>query len=317
MRWGQESARIDETVADPVGHGGRLVRFDGRDFSGQVIDGLTIVDQTVRKARFDRATLRKAVFTRSIFVDCSFNGSNLEDADFSRALFENCDFRDAHLSGVNAAGAKFRGTHVLSYDGKAAPALSGPSLTFSGATIERSVFAGANLNKATLTNVRANDVDFKGADLRDSVFDACTISGGEFTGAKLMGADFSRCEEAESALPGWALSMVALTRRIDQADLARAIADHKAWLDSDGQQGKRLALRRMDLFEARLDGVNLSGCDIRGSRLDRASLRGARLVASDLRGASLIAADLRDADLREVLIDPETLARARLDGAKR
>ena len=32
---------------------------------------------------------------------------------------------------------------------------------------------------------------------------------------------------------------------------------------------------------------------------------------------SQIAADLRDADLREVLIDPETLARARLDGAKR
>lgn len=112
--------------------------------------------------------------------------------------------------------------------------------------------------------------------------------------------------------------------KIDQETLASILEQHRLWVDSNGQSGKRADLSRIDLhganlvevnlieanlvgtglrganlFGANLLGADLLGADLRGANLCGTSLRGANLVGADLRNADLHNADLREAYLRE------------------
>ena len=70
-------------------------------------------------------------------------------------------------------------------------------------------------------------------------------------------------------------------------ELQDILHEHKRWLDSDGDRGKR----------ADLSGADLSGTDLTDARLDDANLKGADLSGADLSDAKLFGANLRDADL--------------------
>jgi uncharacterized protein YjbI with pentapeptide repeats len=285
-------------------------QFDGKDFPGEPLDGLKIIDRIVRHAKFERALLRGAVFDRSKFMDCSFVNAFLDRASLARTVFENCDFTGTSLVAVDAREAVFRATRVMSYDRRSV-FLSEPVVSFDGATIEQSVFAGARLNNASLVNVNASNVNFRDASLQGARFDGCTLAGSDFAGAKLQGADFSQAEDARSVLPEWAQNVVTLLRPISKEDFAAALGGHAKWLVSDGKTGRRLSLRGVDLSKVLLDGLDLSGCELRNCRLDSASLADARLIASDLRGTTFAGADLSRADLREALVDSDSLRLAR------
>ena len=116
----------------------------------------------------------------------------------------------------------------------------------------------------------------------------------------------------------------------DEEVWAAALQEHRAWLESDGAEGRRLDLRlstaplapqsasddrRERLLAADMRKVNLRGADLRGADLNRLDLRGADLRGATLRGARLIRADLRGADLREVKPQGATLEGADLRGA--
>ncbi len=88
-------------------------------------------------------------------------------------------------------------------------------------------------------------------------------------------------------------------------ELAQIIAQHRRWLESAEQNGKRA-----DLSGANLDGINLSGADLSG-----ALLQGASLIKANLSDALLIHADLRDANLREANLARANLLLADFTGA--
>ena len=109
--------------------------------------------------------------------------------------------------------------------------------------------------------------------------------------------------------------------QLDESALDAIIADHQAWLKSDGQEGVRAGLDETDLRRAKLMDCDLSdlsatGADLRKADLTRAKLRGADLRDADLRRATLYRADLRGADLRRANLEGASLRHAELEGAR-
>ena len=86
---------------------------------------------------------------------------------------------------------------------------------------------------------------------------------------------------------------------MNQEQLNEILKQHKLWLDTKGEEGKRA-----DLIGANLEGDNLRGADLSG-----AYLRGTCLVEVDLTGA-----DLRGADLTGALLSHVNLEGANLEG---
>jgi uncharacterized protein YjbI with pentapeptide repeats len=82
----------------------------------------------------------------------------------------------------------------------------------------------------------------------------------------------------------------------------RVFADHRAWLDSDGQSGEKTdlshaQLQGLSLWSADLCEANLSHASLQGADLDHARLRGANLRHANMQATSLWQANLRGADL--------------------
>ena len=95
--------------------------------------------------------------------------------------------------------------------------------------------------------------------------------------------------------------------------LKKILADHKVWVESDYQSGKRANLEGANLscanlyrahlnganlYRAHLNGANLSDADLEGTNLSGANLSGTLLYGADLKGANLSGANLIGVDLR-------------------
>ena len=79
---------------------------------------------------------------------------------------------------------------------------------------------------------------------------------------------------------------------MEQAKLNKILDEHKEWLRTSGQSGKKADLRSADLRSADLSSADLSSAD-----LSSADLRYADLSSADLRYADLSYADLSYANL--------------------
>jgi uncharacterized protein YjbI with pentapeptide repeats len=104
-------------------------------------------------------------------------------------------------------------------------------------------------------------------------------------------------------------------RELPLDKLRQVLTEHRAWLDSDGQGGKKA-----DLSHAQLQGLSLWSADLREADLNHASLQGAdmdhaRLRGANLRHAKLHAASLWQANLRDADLSYAGLQRAKLDHA--
>ena len=97
--------------------------------------------------------------------------------------------------------------------------------------------------------------------------------------------------------------------------LDKILDEHKKWLQSNGEEGKKANLREADLCGANLCGANLCGANLCGANLREADLCGANLCRADLRRADLRRADLRRADLRRADLCGANLHGANLRGA--
>src|SRR3981081_394964 len=81
-------------------------------------------------------------------------------------------------------------------------------------------------------------------------------------------------------------------QEISLLDLAEALDQHKEWLESGGESGRRAGICGLKFSAGAFTGVNLQGAN-----LDRVNLQGADLSMANLRGASLIQANLSEANL--------------------
>ncbi len=85
-------------------------------------------------------------------------------------------------------------------------------------------------------------------------------------------------------------------------DLAEILDQHKLWVESGGEQGRRADLSGASLVEADLTGVNLQGARLHKTNFERAdlsmaNLRGAMLVQANLGYANLLGTELGGANL--------------------
>jgi uncharacterized protein YjbI with pentapeptide repeats len=94
-------------------------------------------------------------------------------------------------------------------------------------------------------------------------------------------------------------------------EFAEVLDQHKLWVESGGESGRRADLSGINLANADLTGVNL-----RGAILDKAKLQGADLSMANLRGASLVQANLRDATLLGTELHGANLMGATFYGAE-
>src|SRR5437879_12858777 len=112
-------------------------------------------------------------------------------------------------------------------------------------------------------------------------------------------------EETKTSAPRESLSRGIAKEELPGVAGVLVLEQHRNWVESKGEFGKRANLRGANLCGADLTGVNLQG-----ALLHKANLRGADLSLADLRGAWLIQADLREANV----LGPE-LREANLQGA--
>lgn len=106
--------------------------------------------------------------------------------------------------------------------------------------------------------------------------------------------------------------------------LHQLLADHNAWLATDGKAGCRADLRgacldgaklvKANLRKADLEGATLTGVDLEGANLTGARLTGANLTAAFLKGANLTRADLGGANLTSAWLGHANLTEVRMLG---
>jgi len=99
-------------------------------------------------------------------------------------------------------------------------------------------------------------------------------------------------------------------RPIASRELAEILAQHREWLDSNGDAGTQA-----DFSRENLEGVDLIDGRLQGAILISTNLKRADLMLADLRGASLLQANLKDANLLGTVFHQANLQAARLDGA--
>jgi hypothetical protein len=91
-------------------------------------------------------------------------------------------------------------------------------------------------------------------------------------------------------------------KKYTQSEISKILKNHKLWVESYQEKGKRADLQGADLQGADLRGANLQwadlqGADLRGTNLQRADLQRANLQRANLQGTNLQRADLQRANL--------------------
>jgi len=283
------------------------------DFVGQDLSGKSFAAKVLKNVNFDHCALVNVDLSRSTLIDCTFNAATLTKASLKGARFENCQFTRATLDQVQAQQSAFVAGSTISYDASSSqPELEAAGTSFSFANLTGANFTGATLVHANFSDVEAPKVNFRDAKLQRASFDRCTLTGANFFGAQLEGADFSLCPEARSVLPESAMRVVTFFKRVAPAQLELMLVEHQQWLATNGAQGQRLVLRSFDLFRHNFRERDLSGADLRFSRMDQASFQSCRLIATDLREASMNGAVFRACDLRGAKLDAKAFGKVRL-----
>jgi len=162
----------------------------------------------------------------------------------------------------------------------------------------------ANLNGVLAPWLRAEDVDFSGANLAYSKINGSHLQNSEFRGADLSYASLDGAYLKKASLQGVNLSYASLKGAyLESARLERAILS----IDS---------LQRTDLWDASLEGMNLSKVNLKGVNLRSTNLKGANLSEMSLQGIDLRGASLQGADLSGANLQGAKLSSAWLQGTK-
>lgn len=181
--------------------------WDGQDISGQLHTRVEFVDLDLTEARNNGA-----VFTDCTFRRCKFNVSVHKDAAFVNCTFKSCTFFDTKFIECKFVGSMFdRCTYDL--------------MEISGGNWSHVGLPGANLDKATLKNVRLREVDFTGTRAVDGTIRDCDLSGAwlhntNFSGCDLRGSDLSslkpdECELRDAIITGEQAIAIAIAMGMD------------------------------------------------------------------------------------------------------
>jgi uncharacterized protein YjbI with pentapeptide repeats len=250
-------------------------------------------------------------FTDAVFVNCDFSSSEARGVKFTGAILRSAKFDRADLTGADFCRADLRGASFL--DAQMIDAVLDRSdlrQDVGNGVESGSSFKGANLTRANFSESKMRNADFSGAllkatnlvaaDLRGASFCHAEIEDAAVAGAHMSDTDFSGAIIGGSM--GDRLDMLVMKgpafRKLDDEEIEQMLADHAAWVKSQGVDGMRADFSCADLTDVDFSGRNLCLADFSGALLSGARLHAARLIAADFRTANLTRADLSEADLR-------------------
>lgn len=266
---------------------GRRLQLERIDF-----DAVKLTRRNLRQAILPFCRLSCSDLRESSFHEAELPGCDLAAADLTNADFARSDLRGADLSRAVLTNTKFDGARFGPYRdghtdlGQIATRLNQASIrgaSFAGATLQDASFDKANLQDTSFAFARLENVSFRGADLRGASFALSDLGAGMADAIEAAGG--------------------AVARPITAELLQGMVADHAAWIASDGTRGNRAQLRGLNLAGAKLAHADLSGADLAETNLAGADLSGAKLICTDLRGANLSRASIDKADFRGAMLD--------------
>ena len=212
---------------------------------------------------------------------------------------------EIHLAGAKLADRDLRG------------------IDLSGASLERTSFAGSDLRGANFSKAHARYALFPGAKLAGADFSDSDLRDASFVEANAAHARFDRAVMTKATLD----RIQALAARFCRADLRGVRAVEASLFDCDfegagldqadftGALLDGAVLRAAALTGNKLTGAILRGADLRSARIEDASAYGINLQGADLTGATISNSDLSLATLVGARLDGTVLANVRVFGA--
>ncbi|HBF35910.1 MAG TPA: hypothetical protein DDW50_01140 [Firmicutes bacterium] len=284
------------------------------DFSGKPLSGLKIEGSDLRRAKFvncvlngvefincdlsgadfTKSSLWKAKFNGCLLERTIFDGADLQQAEFGDSFLMNCSFIQSNLTAAHFSG------HILT-DCLFHKADMGDARFEIADALLDNAFRLCNLQKAKFTGkaeeTEITGCEFRNCDLTEAHFEVSRIVDSIFLKSKLNMADFSGCESISDCDFRWSSFFRASIEGV--------------WLEScDFSLGNLSQLKKMSeaiFCDNNFFKANLSGYDFgtTGSRcpnmLMEANLSYARLDGVDLSGCEVIRADFSGAYLKDTV----------------
>jgi uncharacterized protein YjbI with pentapeptide repeats len=148
---------------------------EDRVFSNIGPDDLNGVNRSFEGCTFINCDLGYMDCSGQFFIDCVFQECNLSLIKVVNTAFQNVQFRNCKATGVNFSACK---DFSLSF-------------SFSGCTLDYSVFQKKKLKNTVFENCSLHEADFSESDLTNAIFTACNLSRTVFQHTILKGADFT------------------------------------------------------------------------------------------------------------------------------
>ena len=177
--------------------------FSGADLSSTSLQAATLSHawlQGIRAerliatgAQLDQANLDNAQLPAALLEGANLSGASVQRVNLQGAIARKANFSQANLAGANLAQTDLSGS-------QASPGTSFQKAILDQATLEAAAWAGANLNEASMLNIKASKMDLSDcivtharlarSDLRSACFDRSDLEQADLSASNLMQASF-------------------------------------------------------------------------------------------------------------------------------
>jgi len=145
------------------------------------IDGGEVRGITFGQCTFEKCSFREVVFKFCKFKDCTFVNCDLSLMRVDQSAFAGIHFEDCKLAGVDWTQAAWGNKDAL---------ILKKGMGFTRCVLNYATFIGLALEKFTLKDCTAQEVDFSEAKLVGADFRGTDLAKSQFRHTDLTGADF-------------------------------------------------------------------------------------------------------------------------------
>lgn len=235
-------------------------------------------------ARVTQANLTGVNLEGADLEAIDLTGSNLTGANLADSNLSSAGLRSVTLTGATLTGADLAGVSSGSITGT-------PAALPQHWTLRNGYLLGPH---AWLWGVDLSGQDLLGQDLAGATLETVNLTGANLSGANLTGADLAGARIARTDLAHTLLAGAALDQIFSHGGNTGTPASLPAhWILRSGY----LIGPYVNLYNANLDGVNLSGTDMAGAWTYSTTFTGTNLSGTDLAGANMVTTNFAKANL--------------------
>lgn len=183
--------------------------FEESTYEDETFKNLDLQGQTIDSIRFDECEFIDCNFTEAVFKSCAFKSCIFTNCDLSLVKVNYSHFKDVHIKNSKAVGIIWP---AAAWGKKDDLQLFKP-FEFTSSVLNYSSFSGLDLEKISIENCTAKEVDFAeanlinakfmGTDLEGSIFRNTNLEEADFVGAKnyTIAPDLNTIKNAKFAMP--------------------------------------------------------------------------------------------------------------------